>query len=246
MNRRAPQRGQSMLAVMAVMLVVFGFAAALTTVGSAVLRAQAAGGGGPARDIAAQNAVAAALAQVAGSATACDEATALSLSLPEGASRASCRRIDGISPGAVTPLELDWSQGACGTAPLPGKGAKRWAVWFQAVSLSAAYVDGSASCSAPGSCAWSAGARLAGVYPVVVEGCKSEPGPLWLHVAGSGQPRIARYADVNSGQGSVYTVAASNPLGPPAYEEADLWVHATGHGNGGGNQPALVYEGTLG
>jgi hypothetical protein len=220
------------------------------------------------RDLAAQDALAAAVANVAGQGSAggsppCSQSTLFNpTTLPSNgySSRANCLRADGVASGPLALVPVAWSH-ACPVLTVSGSSTGHFLIWFTASGNANAWVDtdSAADCTQSET---DCSDLVSG--PVHVLACNftqgqvgqsgngnrnsdrisnsnDSGGGLYLHIQNSTQsPAMVRLAQYSSSGGSIYVLAAPTGVpGGPTYEVADIWVGSDGAGT------ALRLEGTL-
>jgi hypothetical protein len=249
MSRR--QDGQALVGALVVTTLAFLLAGTVAVGASALLSQETNSHNASSRDLAAQDALAAAVAGVAGKGSAggsapCDRAGLLnSTVLSSGyATQAQCVRVDGVNAGPLTLVQLPWSAG-CAVVEVSGYSSSHLLIWFTARGNTNAWVDGNSSgcnrqrgaiCSDNGSAFVTHG--LDCDFTEIQEG---NDGDQYLHVQNPAQsPVRIRLAPYNNAGGSIYVLAATTGVpGGPTYEVADLWVSPDGA------TTALRLEGTL-
>lgn len=259
MRRR--QAGQALAGTLVVMMFAFLLAGAVAVAASALLSQKGGSRDASSRDLGVQDAVAAAVAKVAGhgngggggdvegggngagSAVCSSPSTQITL-LPSGfVSRAYCIRVDGVPAGTPTLAPPQWS-GSCGVVDLSAYSGRHFLFWFNARGATRVYIDSKSSvapCAGSGSdCATPAASGA--VWQVAVN-CDlgRERGAEYLHLQSSMQsPNEVRLAAFVASEGSIYLLAAeTGNAGGPDYEEADVWVSPDG------SQTTLLYEAAL-
>jgi hypothetical protein len=267
--RTAGQRGQALVGVMVVMLILFALAGAVAVGASTVLseggrRTTASG-----NDYLARSAVSDTVAQIAGSTARCGAPpplpsptptatpsptpSPLSLSLPpnSAATQAFCAREDAVVPASLRDLG---SAPVCKTFPLGTPPNTRLAVFFdiRAPVHGWAYIDTSGTtepCNgalpstappAPCSRSW----LTAGpVLTQVALSCDFHPSDhVYLHMSTlAAGPKHVFIAgqDPAANPGSLYLLASGIDPANPAYEESVLFVSRDGRSN------RLLYEAPL-
>jgi hypothetical protein len=249
MSRR--QGGQALVGALVVTTLAFLMAGAVAVGASALLSQESNRQNASSRDLAAQDALAAAVAGVAGQGRAngsapCSQPTSFNTSLPSGyVSQALCLRADGVSPGSLTLIQLPWSRG-CAVVDVSGYSQNHVLLWFSAYANVSAWVDESRSGCSQGRpiCAASGRGPIAQVLLdcdlAASQEAQENNGDLFLHVQNPAQsPVLVRLAQYASSGGSIYVLAANTGLVQPAFEEADIWVSSDG------TTTALRFEGTL-
>ena len=260
------QRGQALVGVMVVMVILFAAAGAVALAASTLLvgpgQSQAAND-----DFQVRSAVGDTVSQVAGSRTQCwaplavspsppppsptasPTATPLRLSLPGGAGpQAFCAREDAVVPGSVQRFD---GSGGCATVDL-GQRTGRLAVLFDARATGSgwAYVDGSAPTTCvtlpdfddlPLTC-WQAVPKASIVQVALTCDFKTST-RVRLHVGipGTGPGSVfAATQDTSaspSSVGSLYLFASGTGVASPDYEESVMFVSASAN--------RLLYEARL-
>lgn len=160
-----PQRGQALVGVMVVMVILFALAGAVA-IGASTLLASRSSASATTNDFRLRSAVNDSVAQVAGLTRACSatpppsplptptpspipSTLPLALPPPDGAGQALCVRMDGVASDGVTRLPTPVPNASgCRTLDLGMKGPLRVAVLFDVAPGGAgwAYLDGSAPC----------------------------------------------------------------------------------------------------
>ena len=255
MSRR--QDGQALVGALVVTTLAFLLAGTVAVGASALLSQETNSHNGSSRDLAAQDALAAAVAGVAGKGSAggsapCDRAGPLnSTLLPSGyTTQAQCVRADGVPAGPLTLVQLPWSAG-CAVVEVSGYSSSHLLIWFTARGNTNAWVDGNSSgckqqkgavCPDNGSAFVTHG--LDCDFTESQEGNgngNGNGGDQYLHVQNPTQsPVRVRIAPYDGSGGSIYVLAATTGMpGGPTYEVADIWVSADG------GTTALRLEGTI-
>jgi hypothetical protein len=249
MKRR--QTGQALVGSLVVTTLAFLMAGAVA-VGTSALLSQESNNGPNAssRDLSAQDALAAAVAGVAGKGSAsgsapCSTPTLLPATvLPSGyASQAYCARVDGVPSGSPTLVKLPWS-GNCAVADMSKYSNAHVLIWFSSNGSVSAWVDKSSS-GCKQTLPLCSNSASGSVSQLVLDCDLAANGngtpPLYIHVQNSAQsPLLVRLAQYAGSGGSIYVLAASTGLpGGPADEEADVWVSPDGA------QTELRFEGIL-
>jgi hypothetical protein len=189
------QRGQALVGVMVVMVILFALAGAVA-IGASTLLASRSSAGATMNDFRLRSAVDDSVAQVAGSTSTCWAAPApspsptsspiptplaLTLPSPDGTGQAQCVRMDGVTAGGVSRLPAPApGLNGCRTLGLGKTGPMRVAVLFDVFMDSGwATVDGSPTC--PGT-APVRGAPCTARFPPTA-GSRPPSGPVWTQIA---------------------------------------------------------------
>jgi hypothetical protein len=255
MNAR--ESGQALVGALVVTTLAFLMAGAVAVGASALLSQENNGQNASSSDLTIQDALAAAVAGVAGKGVAggsapCTSPTLLSATvLPSGySSQARCARVDGVPSGPLTLLPLPWS-GNCAIVDLSAYSHSHVLIWFSANGNVSAWIDNTQSgcrqrqtlCSGSASGSVSQLVLDCDIAAEAQEECSGncQNDPVYLHVQSSAQsPVMARLATYASSGGSIYVLAATTGIpGGPANEEADVWVSQDGAST------QLRFEGTL-
>jgi hypothetical protein len=256
----SPQVGQALVGALVVTTLAFLMAGAVAVGASALLSQESSPQNASSRDLAAQDALAAAVAGVAGQGSAggsapCSQTSTDSATLPSGyVSQALCTRVDAVPSGPLTLLQLPWSNN-CAVLDVSSYSNDHVRIWFSANGNTGAWVDSNQSgCKQKQSlCAGNGGGTVVQLlldcdFAEAQEGngggkanVNGSGGGQYLHVQNSGQsPILARLAKYDTSGGSIYVLAASTGVpGGPDHEEADIWVDQDGTGT------ALRYEAAL-
>jgi hypothetical protein len=192
------QRGQALVGVMVVMIILFALAGAVAIGASTLLNSR---GSSAAMndDFRLRSAMNDAVTQVAGSPRICWGALAspppspspsatptplgLSLPTPDGTSEAQCVRVDGVAAGAVKRVSVPQAVNGCRTLTLPEPGPMRLAVMFD-VSLSGkGWASLSGDHSTPPSCQLATLASGPCVSNFSFTGAPLASGAAWTQVA---------------------------------------------------------------
>ncbi len=204
------QRGQALVGVLVVMVILFALAGAVA-IGASTLLLRRGPTASYTADFQVRSAVNDSVAQVAGSITQCGaapvlsspsptpaptptptpSATPLNLTLPPVppglAAIALCTREVAVVPGSLQPHSVVSWQPACFSVPLGQANAKQVAVFFNARSAGSggiAYVDKKQSCTLPSSCSTSFNGSSGTVVQVALS-CPVQPtDTLSVHVNG--------------------------------------------------------------
>ena len=249
MSRR--QDGQALVGALVVTTLAFLLAGTVAVGASALLSQETNSHNGSSRDLAAQDALAAAVAQVAGKGNTggsapCSSPQILTATLPNTyVSRALCTRVDGIANDGLKLLQL-LSPGCFQVdvstyRSMSSSSNNHVRIWFSASGTASAWVDQTSGCKGPKSPICLDNPPQGSVSQVLLD-CQFDDDPsFYLHVVNpSSSSGLIRLAQGDSAEGSVYVLAASTePAGSAAYEEADLWVSADGL------TTKLLFEGSL-
>lgn len=248
----SPQDGQALVGALVVTTLAFLMAGAVAVGTSALLSQESSPQNPSSRDLAVQDALAAAVAGVAGQGSAggsapCSQTSTLSATLPSGyVSQALCTRVDGVPTGPLALRQLTWSN-TCAVLDISSYSNDHVRFWFSANGSTSAWVDNNQSgCKQKQTlCADSGNGPVVQLlldcdFTEEQEG-NGNNGGQYLHVQNSGQsPILVRLAQYDTSGGSIYVLAASTGVpGGPAHEEADIWVDKDGAGT------SLRYEAAL-
>lgn len=251
------QRGQALVGVMVVMLILFALAGAVA-IGASTLLSRRGESGVTTTDFQARSAVNDSVAQLAGATQRCGAppppspvptpsptptATPLSLSLPPGGTTtaAFCVREDNVLRDSLQNLPVNGAgPSGCATFTVGQPGAGLLAVFFDTRTTARgwAFVDDDPLgplCTwplLPTPCAKSWNAGAAAVVPVALSCSFSAADTVYLHVnTAVTWPRmvfVARQDPTGSPIGSVYLLASGTGLPSPDYEESVLFVSTDG------------------
>ncbi len=245
------QSGQALVGALVVTTLAFLMAGTIAVGASALVSQESNRQNASSRDLAAQDALAEAVAAVAGQGSAsgsapCSPAATLRGTLPSGyVSSAQCVRVDGVLRAPVTLVHLHPSSPGCAVSSQlptnPNNPNNQVLIRFSATGSVNAWVDDdSVGCKQQNDAVCIV--TPAAVIQVLLK-CPLIGSALYLHVQSSAQsPALVRLADYGNSPdaGSIYVLAASTGLaGGPAYEEADIWVSPDGA------TTALLFEGSL-
>lgn len=253
MSRR--QDGQALVGALVVTTLAFLMAGAVAVGASALLSQEGNPQNASSHDLAAQDALAAAVAAVAGGSSTCSQSSS---TLATIVSQAQCVRVDGIPSGPFTPWDLNSSQqlnlvglpawsSNCDWLDISRYRSKSTTsnnhvrIWFTASGSASAWVDQTSGCKKSKNPVCTDNPPSNSVTQVLLD-CQLDDDPsFYLHVNNPSQsPVLVRLAQGDGSGGSIYVLAASTGLaGGPAYEEADLWVSQDG------SIAKLLFEGTL-
>jgi hypothetical protein len=263
MKFRRGESGQALVGTMVIMVLVFAMAGSIALAASSLLDRQSSHRGAIASDLRASDAIAAAVAHVAGhglqAQPTCTSATTFTSVLPGPyTSSTSCLRFDGIATPNVGVIPLSWNSG-CVTVLLPSTAQVKTWLFFSALAGSGftAWVDGLAACdpnSTKKECPVSVAAAAVGQAAMncdVAEVAKparlhimnplASPAAVWF--APNATPVTPSDGDAGGNpadtSGSIYMLAATTGIPAGPIEEGALFVSRDG------STAALVSEGAL-
>jgi hypothetical protein len=245
------QDGQALVGALVVTTLAFLMAGTVAVGASALLSQESNPQNASSYDLATQDALAAAVALVAGKGSAggsaaCSQQTTFNpaTTLPSNGypSQAQCIRGDGVPFDPLSQGSLDWKKFVCPVVKVSSSPTGHLLIWFTASGSANTWVDTDSGAD----CTKSTGAcsdRGSGATHLL--DCNLTDGDsgsaIYLHVQNSvHSPAMFRFAQYSSSGGSIYVLAAPTGVaGGPAYEVADIWVSQDG------STTALRLEGTL-